>query len=719
MAMRMSGLMSGMDTESLIQQLVEAKSVKVTTAKKAQTKLNWKQDAWKELNTKLKNLQSKFLSNMRFSTSYTRKVTKVSNPNAVSVITGENAVNGVQELEIEQLAKTAYLTGGVVKSSSGDSVSAATKLSELDGFGGEGKINVTTGNTSVDINITGDTTISDVLTQFKNAGLNASFDPKWGRFSVSAKESGKSNDFSITALDDNGEKALEAMKLKVDLKDDAAALAEYEKYAGYFVAGDRTATLAKMSGMIQKDVASRTEAYLNQYKSLTASRNAAQKTIDEINKKYADKGITLDTAENYNTQIEAKNKEIEKLNEQLTAKDSPLTDADRKVVEEKVAKLQEEVKDLSEKKTDAESLAANTESVTKLNGQIADVESYVTITTGTDDKGETTYSAAATSKLTGEVEDRYYAKAEKAHRVIEEYKNTPSTSADADGNGMGATKVSGQNALITLNGAAYENTNNVFEINGLTFTALAKTNGAPVTVTTEQDVDGIYDMVKNFLKEYNAIVNEMDKLYNADPARGYEPLSDEEKDVMSEGDIEKYEKKIKDSLLRRDENISTVSAGLKSIMSSGIDVNGKTMHLFDFGIETLSYMVAPDNEKNAYHIAGDPDDGYTSGNDDKLKSMIANDPDTVITFFTKLSQDLYGKMSDMSKSVDGYRSFGNFYDDKKMKSDYDEYTSKIATLEQKLNDYEDSWYKKFSAMETAMAKMQQNANAVTALLGGS
>ena len=99
--------------------------------------------------------------------------------------------------------------------------------------------------------------------------------------------------------------------------------------------------------------------------------------------------------------------------------------------------------------------------------------------------------------------------------------------------------------------------------------------------------------------------------------------------------------------------------------------------------------------------------------------MIANDPDTVIAFFTKLSQNLYSKMSDMSKSVDGYRSFGSFYDDKKMKSDYDEYTSKIATLEQKLNDYEDSWYKKFSAMETAMAKMQQNANAVTALLGGS
>ena len=53
-----------------------------------------------------------------------------------------------------------------------------------------------------------------------------------------------------------------------------------------------------------------------------------------------------------------------------------------------------------------------------------------------------------------------------------------------------------------------------------------------------------------------------------------------------------------------------------------------------------------------------------------------------------------------------------------MKSDYDNYTSKIAEQEKKLAEYEDRWYAKFSAMETALAKMQQNASAVTSLLGG-
>ncbi len=503
MAMRVTGMNSGLDTESIIQELVSAKQTKVDTQKKAQTKLEWKQDAWEELNTKLKNLQNKYLSNMRFSSSYSKKTTTASDSSVVSVITGENAVNSVQELEVKQLAKTGYLTGGALKGTQdGEKATALTTLGSL-GFSGEGTINLETGGSSVAIEVNGDTTISDVLTQLKNAGLNASFDANQQRFFISSKESGAANDFTLTASDEGGASALSAL------------------------------------------------------------------------------GLTV-----------------------------------------------------------------------------------------------------------GEGDDQ-------------------------------AKKVDGQDAEILLNGAKFTSTNNVFEINGLTLTALSTTKeGESVTLTTEQDTDGIYDMVKNFLTEYNSIINEMDKLYNADSASGYEPLTDDEKESMSDSEIEKWESKIKDSILRRDDNLSTVSSALKEVMAGGIEVNGKTMYLFDFGIETLGYFSASDNEKNAYHIDGDPDDDSTSGNADKLKSMIANDPDTVISFFTQLSKNLYSKMSDLSKSVDGYRSYGSFYDDKKMKSDYDDYTTKIEDLEEKLADYEDKWYSKFSAMETALAKLQSNANAVTSLLGG-
>ncbi len=710
MAMRITGMNSGLDTESIIQEMVAARRTKVDAKKKEQTKLNWKQDAWKELNTKLKNLQNKYLSNMRFSDSYSKKTTKVSNSNAVSVITGKDAVNGVQSLEIEKLAKTGYLTGAVVKpSEEGREITALSKLSDLEGFdgiSGDGTISIKTGSKSVDIKVTGDTTISDVLTQIKNAGLNASFDAKWQRFNISSKESGEKNDFSIVAADENGAKALSALGIQTDITKDAATMAEYEKYAAYFVGGDRTATLANMQGMIDKRVSDRTDSYLNQYKSLKSSAEAAQKKIDEINDKYG----ALDSADTYKTALEAKNEEIKNKKADL----ENITDPDaKKAAEEELVELEKEAAALKEKQSAAETLKKQQDSLTQLNSdidKIAGADGYITVTESTDAEGKTTYSAAATAKLTGEVEDYYYKKAEFAKKAVD----NPSILAS-----NGASKVSGQDALIRLNGAEYENDNNTFEINGLTFTALSETKaGESITVTTEQDTDGIYDMVKNFLKEYNSIVNEMDKLYNADPAKGYEPLTDEEKESMSESEIEKWETKIKDSILRRDSGLSSVNSALKEIMAGGIEVNGKTMYLFDFGIETLGYFNAADNERNAYHINGDPDDESTSGKADKLKGMIANDPDTVISFFTKLSQNLYSKMSDLSKSVDGYRSFGNFYDDKKMKSDYDDYASKIKDMEDKLADYEDKWYKKFSAMETALAKMQSNANAVTSLLGG-
>lgn len=709
MAMRLSGLMSGMDTESLIAQLVEAKSSKVNAAKKAQIKVNWKQEAWKDLNKKLQNLQTKYINNMRFQSAYSKKVTKVSNESAVSVITGGDAVDGVQSLEINQLAKTGYLTGAELKNADGTTkgnYTAMTKLSEL-GVTGEGTFSVKGAKGSVDITVNGDTSISDVLTKLKEAGLNASFDAKNQRFFVSAKESGLSNDFSLTASDANGQAALSALGLQVNLSQDAASLAQYQEYAGYYDAGSKDQTIANMQSLIDSSVQSRVDSYLAKYKTAQADLKTAQDKIAELEEKYKDD--PLDTVDNYTTQIDAKKAEIEELKKQK--EDSVLTEDDKKAIDEKIKTLEEDVKSLTEKKTDAETLAKQQESVEKLNDQIADIEQYVNITADTVD-GVTTYSATATDKLISEEQESFYAKAQYAAQVMANYDPNDTTAT-------GATKVSGQDAIITLNGAEFTNNSNVFEINGLTFTALSETKeGETVTVTTQNDTDGIYDMVKDFLKEYNSIINEMDKLYNADSARNYEPLLAEEKEALTETEVEEYEKKIKDALLRNDSNLSSISSALRMTMSAGIMVNGKTMYLSDFGIATLGYFNSADNEKNAYHIDGDPDDDNTSGNADKLKGMIGSDPDTVISFFTQLSQNLYAKMTDMSKSMDGYRSFGSFYDDKKMKSDYDDYTSKISDLEQKLNDYEDKWYAKFAKMETAMAKMQSNASAITGLLGG-
>lgn len=708
--MRLTGLMSGMDTESIIQQLVSAKQTKVDDAKKARTKLEWKQTAWKELNTKIKNLQSKYISTMRFSTAYSKRTTKVSNSSAVSVITGENAVKGVQSLKINKLAKTGYLTGAELKGKDG-SLTAASKVSDIEGFSTGGTFNITSGSNSVDVTVTEDTTISDVLNKLKEAGVNASFDAKNQRFFVSASASGLDSDFSITASDSAGDAALSLLGLKTRIGsgegEDNATYKKYAELAAFYVEGDKSATLDKINadGRITNAINSRVNSYLEQYKSLLSSRDSAQGKIDQINEKYKDS--TLKSVEDYADELSKKQEAKTKLEEEIQG----MEDGDDKTAKQaELDALNEEMSALAEKKTDAQTLASATKTVEDSTSQMKDLtDNYIDVTSTTDADGKVTYSATAKAALTAEVEDSYYNSVQYAAKVI----------ADGSTSG-GATKVSGQDAEIVLNGATFTGKTNVFEINGLTFTALSTTAaGEEITVTTEDDVDGIYDMVKGFLKEYNTLINEMDKLYNADSAKGYEPLTDDEKDAMSDTEVEKYEQKIKDALLRRDSNLSTISSALKEVMSAGIEINGKTMYLSNFGINTLGYFEAADNEKNAYHIDGDPDDTSTSGNADVLKSMISTDPDTVVSFFSTLSKNLYDKMSSLSKSVDGYRTFGNFYDDKKMKSDYDDYKTKISELEEKLNDYEDKWYSKFSKMETALAKLQSNSSAVTSLLGGS
>ena len=52
-----------------------------------------------------------------------------------------------------------------------------------------------------------------------------------------------------------------------------------------------------------------------------------------------------------------------------------------------------------------------------------------------------------------------------------------------------------------------------------------------------------------------------------------------------------------------------------------------------------------------------------------------------------------------------------------MKSEYDSYTKEIAEQEEKLNDLQDKWYDKFSAMETALAKLSSKTSALSGLLG--
>lgn len=664
--MRLGGLISGMDTDTIITQLVAGRRKKVETKKGDQTKISWKQDIWKDLNKQLKSLQSE-ANNIRFSSAFSKKTTSVSNSSKASVITSDRAVDSVQSLKIDKLAKTAYLTGGTV-----DGDGKATALSTLGelGFSGEGSFKVD--GTDKTINVSASTTISDVLSQLQDAGLNASFDANNQRLFVSAKKSGEDSNFSFTALNSDGSDALAKLGLQTK---------EYYTAAQTYTDGDVNATIS-----------SRLDAIKNRYEANVSKQSALRTEIDDIKAKYSldelsDTSELIKTAE---TNIDDLKKQLEELKEEDYA-----TPEEYKTAKEN---LEKDIESAKTKLDDMNTLSTKEKDAKNLSDAIM----------------------ADASNFNIDVDGNYTASDKLIQAVKDDYATRATAAADklADNKAQYATKIDGTNAEITLNGAKFTSNTNVFEVNGLTITAQATTDpGEEITLTTQNDTSGIYDMVKNFLKSYNNIINQLDKLYNAESASKYSMLSDEEKESLSEKEVEKYETKIKDSLLRRDESVGSLVNSLTEAMAGGFKVGDKTLYLSNFGINTLSYFTAADNEKHALHIDGDKDDDSTSGNEDVLKSMITSDPDTVVSFFTQLSNELYTKMSDLSKSVNGVRSFGSFYDDKKMKTEYTDYTSKIAEMEEKVNAYEDKLYKQYAAMETALAKLQSNSSAVAGLIG--
>lgn len=287
-----------------------------------------------------------------------------------------------------------------------------------------------------------------------------------------------------------------------------------------------------------------------------------------------------------------------------------------------------------------------------------------------------------------------------------------------------ARKIDGCDSEIYLNGIKYTGSSNSYSINGLNITAqvVTDTDGKAsdanaISITTSTDTQGIYDKIKDFLSQYNSLINEITSLYNADSAKGYEPLTDDEKDAMSDTEVEKWEQKIKDSLLRRDDNLESLMSAMTSAMSGAVEVNGKKMYLSNFGIKTLGYLNAPANQQNAYHIDGDEDDANSSGNADKLMTAITNDPDTVINFMQGLAENLYDSIH-KKMQTSSLSSIYTVYNDKEMASEYSDYTSIIKKWEEKLQDKEDYYYKKFSSMETALSKLNSQTSSLSGLFGG-
>ena len=752
---RASGMVSGLDTETLVQAMVSTQVSKKEKLQKAQTKLQWKQDAFKSLNTKVYGLYSK-VGNLRFSSTYNMKKTTVSDTTKAQVTASNTAVNGIQTLQIKQLATSGYLTGGELKKGT----TGKTTLKELGYDGADTSISVTIGSSKKDIDVSGSTTVDDLVSKLKDAGLNASFDDKNGRIFVSAKETGKENDFSLTGADMSGLKALNAAGLSVMSKSD---IENYNKMASYAKNDTGSYSEFKTSEAILQTLKNLKNAYegntnlAREEKKLNA-KIAYSDAKDAVNK-YLDGDDT-------NAVKKAEREQLANLLKQSSSKYTYVNDQTGEV---------KEIYDVKDRvgwtayDTKVNELAKSTGLITETTGDDVETKEDSTKLEALSNNIKTVVAVDDNAIYTDDEKKAYYLsedeRAEKKKRLEEiqrEKEANDAIIADEDNNywdikdysgkteddlaaiadkyakqvtnardmveklangsadipiSKGASRVDAQDAKITLNNADFTSSSNVFNINGLTIKATAKTaDGETLSINTDTDTQGIYDKIKDFLTEYNSIINELTSLYNADSAKGYEPLTDDEKESMSDKEVEKWETKIKDSILRNDSTVGGVMNAMTAAMMKNYTINGKSYSLNSFGIHTQGYLNAAKNEQYAYHIDGDEDDTITSGNTDKLMDMINNNPEDLEEFMKQLTSGLYSALDNKMKSTTMSSAY-TIYNDKQMTREYNNYTTEIKEWETKISDLEDRYYKQFSTMETQLAKMQSTTSSLTSMLG--
>ena len=210
MPIRMTGMASGIDVDAVVKELMSAQKLKKTNLEGKKEKLSWKQDAWKEMNTKLYSFYTSSLSKMRTKGNYQARKATASDPSKVNV-SATTATAGSYTLSVEKLASAEYVTGASLKGKGYDGSTLLTDTGMTEGQ----TITIKSGNGDpVELVVGPETKISDFVDKLKEAGLNASFDKSNGRFFISAKDSGEANKFIITSSVADGEgKGLDALGL--------------------------------------------------------------------------------------------------------------------------------------------------------------------------------------------------------------------------------------------------------------------------------------------------------------------------------------------------------------------------------------------------------------------------------------------------------------------------------------------------------------------------
>lgn len=273
--------------------------------------------------------------------------------------------------------------------------------------------------------------------------------------------------------------------------------------------------------------------------------------------------------------------------------------------------------------------------------------------------------------------------------------------------GEEVTLSQGQDALIRINGGdALSFSSNQVKVMGISM--ILKGEGTS-QVTVSQDIDKAVEKIKAFVEAYNGVMEKINTKLTEKRYRDYPPLTEAQKKEMKEEEIKLWEEKARSGLLNSDSLLSGIAGNIRmAAMDAVSGLEGDYKTLSSVGITTLSW-----NDKGKLYV-----------NEEKLRSALSQDMEGVMNLFTNSSQNgiaqkVYTGVNTAISQVVAKAGRDDYkVDNSLLGKEILQQEKKLLQMQEKLAKTEEKYWRQFTAMEKALARMQSQGDWLVMQLSG-
>lgn len=291
---------------------------------------------------------------------------------------------------------------------------------------------------------------------------------------------------------------------------------------------------------------------------------------------------------------------------------------------------------------------------------------------------------------------------------------------------FGSDSVSMENATdtvinYTLNGVSTKVTRSTanFAIDGINveLNERAADIDEPITFDVTHNTDEVVERVKQFIDDYNEIIDLIGTKTKEKPNRDYLPLTPEQQDEMEKDEIDNWTTEAKKGILFGDSKMNTVLRSLRESMSSKTSVSD--LALSNIGISAARMDTS----------------GKLVFDEEKFKEKLLQNPEEIASLFTENTTDTDAKpgiaiqIQELIKyNVGTYGTSGVLIEEAGMPdsstsdSNYislkmEEYDNKMEKLKKDLEKERERYWNQFTALEKTLSNLNAQSSWLTDMMG--